>query len=362
MKILHIVNVGILANGIGAVIIPLQKEQSKLGHTVKVITVRHLKEPIPPLVEIHTIKEFSKFIDEFCPDIVVFHSLYMIEYISFSKYLSKRNIPYLVELHGALSKENYKKGKFKKYIANILLFNRFLKRAKSIIYLNNGEYANSLVKNINPKSIIIPNGCYLPHEVKKFETILPGRIEILFLGRIDMHHKALDVLVKALDILKKEGYADKVHFLFHGTGLEPDLTTFKSAIKEYYGIADFIGPAYGEEKEKAFQQSHIFILNSRFEGMPMGILEALSYGLPCIVTPQTNMAEIICDNNAGWVTKVDAHEIANTVMLAYHQYKEKFVEYSHCAYTAATQFSWQEIAAKSITCYASIISKINSKC
>lgn len=362
MKVLHIVNVGILANGIGAVIIPLQKEQSKLGHTVKVITVRYLKEPILPLVEIHTIKEFSEFIDEFCPDIVVFHSLYMIEYISFSKYLSKCNIPYLVELHGALSKENYKKGKLKKYMANILLFNKFLKRAKSIIYLNNGEYANSLVKKINPQSIIIPNGCYIPDKVKKFDTILPERIEILFLGRIDIHHKALDVLIKALDILKKEGYANKVHFLFCGTGLEPDLTTFRVAIKKYCGIADFIGPVYAQEKEKVFQQSHIFILNSRSEGMPMGILEALSYGLPCIVTPQTNMAEIIRDNNAGWLTKVDAHEIANTVMLACHQYKEKFFEYSHSAHKAAKQFSWQEIAAKSITCYTSIISKINSEC
>lgn len=63
-------------------------------------------------------------------------------------------------------KENYKKGKFKKYIANLLFFNKFLKGAKSVIYLNQGEYSNSLVKSINPRSVIIPNGCYLPPEVK----------------------------------------------------------------------------------------------------------------------------------------------------------------------------------------------------
>lgn len=44
MKILHVVNVGILANGIGAVILPLQNEQARLGHIVKVATVRYLKE------------------------------------------------------------------------------------------------------------------------------------------------------------------------------------------------------------------------------------------------------------------------------------------------------------------------------
>lgn len=90
MKILHVVNVGILANGIGAVILPLQEEQARLGHTIKVATVRHLSSPIPPIFEIHTASEFSKLINEFSPDVVIFHSLYMIEYIyiSLNIYLS----------------------------------------------------------------------------------------------------------------------------------------------------------------------------------------------------------------------------------------------------------------------------------
>lgn len=358
MKILHVVNVGILANGIGAVILPLQKEQIFLGHIVKVATVRCLKEPIPPLFEVHTINDFSKLIDEFNPDIVIFHSLYMIEYISFSKHLAKLNIPYLVELHGALSKDNYKKNHLKKFVANVLFFNKFLRGAKSIIYLNKGEYSNSIVKKINSQSVIIPNGCYLPSEIRKSDIIVvPKRIRILFLGRIDMHHKALDILLEALGILEKAGYADKIHFLFHGTGLEPELTFFKSAIKRYSVIADFKGPVYGEAKKSAFLESHIFILNSRSEGMPMGVLEALSYGLPCIVTPQTNMAEIIQDSNAGWVTKVDSKEIADTIIAAYHQYRENFAEYSQCAHNLAKQFSWQEVAAESINCYISAINK-----
>ncbi len=357
MKILHIVDVDKLANGVGTVIISLQKEQIQLGHRVKVATVRHLKKPIPPLFEVHKVNEFLELIDKFCPDIVIFHSLYRIEYISFSKCLSKGNIPYLVELHGALSKENYKKNRIKKYFANILFFNNFLRRAKAIIYLNKGEYSNSLVKKINPRSVLIPNGCYLPPEMRQKNISLPERIEILFLGRIDMYHKALDVLVDALGLLQKEGYADKIHFQFYGIGLEPDFTIFTSRLKKYSKIADFKGPVYGKEKEIAFQISHIFILNSRSEGMPMGVLEALSYGLPCIVTPQTNMAEIIQDNNAGWITKVDAKEIANTIMKAYYQYRKDFVGYSERAYNVAKDFSWSKIASDSIRCYTTVINQ-----
>lgn len=357
MKILHVVNVGILANGIGAVILPLQKEQARLGHIIKVATVRHLRSPIPPLFEIHTASEFSKLINEFSPDVVIFHSLYMIEYIYFSKYLSKRHIPYLVELHGAMSKENYKKGKLKKYIANVICFNKFLRGAQSIIYLNDGEYFNSLVKDINPQSIIIPNGCYLPSRVERFDKTFPERIEILFLGRIDIYHKALDILLEALEIVEKEGWADRIHFHFYGTGSKSDLVSFKSAINKFSQFADFGGPVYGRDKEQVFQRSHIFILNSRSEGMPMGVLEALSYGLPCIITPQTNMAKFIQGNNAGWVTKLDAKEIAGTIIKACHQYRNDFIGYSQRAYDLAKQFSWQKVAIESINSYTSVIDK-----
>ena len=37
-----------------------------------------------------------------------------------------------------------------------------------------------------------------------------------------------------------------------------------------------------EEKRQILLDTDVFIQTSRFEGMPMGILEALSYGLPCL--------------------------------------------------------------------------------
>ena len=34
----------------------------------------------------------------------------------------------------------------------------------------------------------------------------------------------------------------------------------------------------------------LFIHTFRFEGHPIAVLEALSYGIPCLLTPGTNMA------------------------------------------------------------------------
>ena len=56
----------------------------------------------------------------------------------------------------------------------------------------------------------------------------------------------------------------------------------------------------GEEKVQKLLESDVFIQTSRHEGMPMGILEAMSYGVPCAVTDGTNLGEFIKDNKCGW--------------------------------------------------------------
>jgi poly(glycerol-phosphate) alpha-glucosyltransferase len=53
----------------------------------------------------------------------------------------------------------------------------------------------------------------------------------------------------------------------------------------------FHGPAFGQEKEDLLRSAVAFILPSLSEGLPMSVLEAWSYGLPVLITPQCNLAE-----------------------------------------------------------------------
>ena len=53
----------------------------------------------------------------------------------------------------------------------------------------------------------------------------------------------------------------------------------------------------------------LLALPSRSEGMPNVVLEAMFIGIPCMVSPQTNMKEIISDSNSGWVVETEQKEI-----------------------------------------------------
>ncbi len=54
----------------------------------------------------------------------------------------------------------------------------------------------------------------------------------------------------------------------------------------------FPGALYGEEKDEAFSNAFAFVLPSELEGMPIAMLEAMSYGCPVLASGITECAEI----------------------------------------------------------------------
>lgn len=352
MKILHISSIFRPANGIYTVLLALRQQQISCGHTVKLVNALYSKYAKDlDLLEIVNKEGFVAYIEDYSPDIVIFHSIYSKRFISFANYLYQRDIPYLIQLHGALSYQNYHKKFLLKKIVNLLFYNRFMRNARSIIYLNESEYNNSIVKNINSSYDIIPNGCVPPTDISQKEVATNNKVEILYLGRIDVYHKALDILLDAIEILNTYGIEDRIHISFYGTGNEKNLKWFEARIRKLSAIAEFYGPAYGETKLAAFKKAHLFILTSRYEGMPMGILEALSFGIPCIATPGTNMGEIICKNNAGWLTCLNSEDIAHCIIQAVEEYRICSGYYQKASRSLAAQFDWEKIAVQSIMVY-----------
>ena len=122
---------------------------------------------------------------------------------------------------------------------------------------------------------------------------------------MDMHIKGLDLLVKAVAEDQKILRENLCCFKLYG----PDCYDTKrklTLLSEELGVGDLIeinGPVEKEKKEEVLLNTDIFIQTSRSEALPMGLIEALSYGIPCLVSKGTGLAGLINKYDAGWGEK-----------------------------------------------------------
>lgn len=129
-----------------------------------------------------------------------------------------------------------------------------------------------------------------------------GEVKVCFMGRIT-ERKGLDVLLKALEILKNDASElEKVELHVIGDGdARGDLELFA----QDKGLRVFF---YGEKKNPfpILQESDIFVLPSRSEGFPNALLEAMSFSLPSIAADcETGPSEIIQDGINGYLFPVE---------------------------------------------------------
>jgi len=352
MKIVHITGSG--AGGVNVVISALKCEQEKLGNIVYIYNILKSKCSRNDAIYIRNNRCFKNNINIFKPDIVIFHSIYRIPYVYFYKILIRYKIPYLIQPHGGSTYMNMKKSYFRKYIANILLFNKFVSSANAVVYLNEFESEKCIFKYIRKKNIIIPNGIYLPNISISDKS--SDKVYFTFLARIDIFYKAIDILLDAILLFCEKVDKGKFEFNFYGDSkYKNEIVFLKEKIDMMPSNIFFCGPAYDEKKTQAFVKTNIYVLTSRSEGMPLSVLDALSYGNPCVVTPHTNMHEIIKKNECGWVTELDSVSIAMTLLKAMNDYLKSKDKYIVNSINAVQQFDWMSIAKNSIKKYKMII-------
>ena len=351
LKILHVLHFGSKnkRNGVIEAVLSLAQAQREAGAEVLVASAsRNSSVPDSEYVAFDSRKSFLEILDTFQPDITHVHDMYWLEMPMVAKSLKNRQIPYILTFHGGASKTTNKRHWLKKKAARILMFNYVIRNAQRVVYLTEGEMRNSIAKRTNPRYLIIPNGISLPTQVTERQHATP--YTIVFLSRMDFHGKGLDLLEQAIAQLKDK-LSGKVQFRFYGYTYDDTYRVFE----QYGDFAKYCGYVSGNDKDKILTDSDMMILPSRSEGMPVSILEGLAYGLPCIVTPQTNMADLVTDKHCGWVCQLSAQSIADTVRKAVADYVTNGKQLRLNAMAAAEEFSWQNVSKLSLEKYRNLL-------
>ena len=276
------------------------------------------------------------------PDIVVFEGFYNMEDVRIARMLRKQKIPYMVIPRGSLTNEAlHNHAWLKKWFAHKLFFDSFVKQAIAIQYLTRKE-ADDSINRFHTPYFIIPNGFNIPKE-RKCEFSKEG-VRAVFIGRLDIFHKGLDLLFDAVSEIKDKLITLNFHLDIYGP-YRDDYEKIRNIIKErnISSIVSLCGGVDGEAKKDALLNSDLFVMTSRFEGHPMGLIEALAYGLPCFVTPGSNMLEEIKSFDAGWTCGLSVESIKEILEKAVRE-KHNYEKKGKNAQMLAQQYNWSDIA------------------
>ena len=141
---------------------------------------------------------------------------------------------------------------------------------------------------------LIPNGVEKP-ELKEAKLILERyglkkKSYILFLARI-VPEKGLHYLIEAF----KDIATDKKLCIVGGTSHSGEYVEQVVKMAEDDPRIMFLGFQQGAALEELFSNAYLYVLPSDVEGMPISLLEAMSYGNCCVVSDIVENADVVED-------------------------------------------------------------------
>ncbi len=253
----------------------------------------------------------------------------------------------IVTVHGLdWQREKWKSGFASKYIK--MGEKSAVKFAHEIIVLSCGE--KEYFKNTYGREVVrIPNGVDRP------EILAPKLITekfglekdsyILFLGRL-VPEKGVHYLIEAF----KNTKTDKKLVIAGGAS---DTDDYVNEIKELAKTDDriiFTGFVEGQTMIELYSNAYIYTLPSSLEGMPLSLLEAMSYGNACLVSDIPECAEVVEDN--GEIVHIEKAEDLQKALQKLCDNTEIVSEYkSKAADFICKKYSWDDVVEKTLKLY-----------
>jgi len=309
VKIAYIGQKGIPAafGGVDFHVEELSKRLVQRGHEVYVYvrnwhTDRNLRE-YRRVKLIHTSTIRTKHLDAFIHsltssfhslfqgyDIVHYHALGPTVFCWLPKIFRRKVV---ATIHGL----DWQRGKWGSFAKVFLKFTErtatYIPDKTIVVSKSQKEYFENKYKR---EFIYIPNGVNIPQgkpvsEIIKEKFGLNGEDYLLWMGRLTPE-KRVDWLLKAFKEIK--GKMRNLRLVIAGgTSATDEYVRGLKKLAEGDDRIVFTGYVRGEEKEELFSNALLFVLPSYLEGLPIALLEAMSYELPCLVSGIEPHREII---------------------------------------------------------------------
>lgn len=188
-----------------------------------------------------------------------------------------------------------------------------------LLFVRSNEYKNILVKELGfdeNKIVYLKAGIDISKYSKDYRDINiwnkynlnNNHFKLLYVGRVSKE-KNISNLIEIFKLINKKDKNIDLVLVGSGEYLE------KQNDYKKYNIF-FLGQIFGEELSKIYASSDTFVFPSTTDTLGQVVLEALSSGLPCIVTDKGGPKEFVNEANAGFSLDLDdIHKWIKTIEL-----------------------------------------------
>lgn len=353
--------------GIEIVVEELSTRMVKLGHSVtcfnrsghhvsgKEFDGRSIKEykgvKLKPVITINRkglAAMTSSFFGAICAafgkyDVVHFHAEGPCAMLWLPKLFGKRCI---ATIHGI----DWQRAKWGGFASKYIKFGEKIavKYADEIIVLSEGVQ-KYFMDTYGRKTVFIPNGVNRPilrsPQLIEEKYGLDKDEYILFLGRL-VPEKGITYLIEAYKNVKTE----KKLVIAGGSS---DTDAFSQKLKKLAQGDDrivFTGFVQGQTLEELYSNAYVYALPSDLEGMPLSLLEAMSYGNCCLVSDIAECIEVV-EDKAVKFRKSDALDLLEKLQMLCAD-KELVQKYkSESADFICGKYDWDTVVEKTMKLY-----------
>lgn len=237
---------------------------------------------------------FRRAISAANPDVIHINTAFeprsIVRDLVLAKTAGKR--PIIVHVHGGRFVVEDFPNKLLAFLADSLL-----RAAGRVVTLSDIEAVSLRKRSPDLNISVMPNAVplrdYVPTEREW------GMKTIVYLGRLH-ESKGLSEMVEACRMLLAQGF--KFKFVCYGAG--PDQDGFVRAMTDLLGENfHFGGVVAGDAKISALQRADIFLMPSKFEGLPLSLLEAMATGCVPVVSGRGAIPSVIDDGRNGFLVE-----------------------------------------------------------
>jgi glycosyltransferase involved in cell wall biosynthesis len=269
--------------------------------------------------------------------------------------IKKLKQPLIVNPHGL---EPYQVISFKEKLIAIpfkLIFNYIFKHSSFVVSLGGmlTQILKQRVKSDRTQIEVLPNGVQLPEHtiVKSFNKV---RLNLLFVARF-AHNKGIAILLQAIKELDEEGWNDKLEFILGGKG---PLFEYYSTNYNYKNV-NYLGFISDKQLINLYKNADLFVFPTLFEGMPTVVLEAMSFGLPIIVSDVGATAELVDNTNGYLIQKNNVRELKTAIIDFYKLSEASKLKLSEASFQkVVNDYNWNTISKKYIEMFKKASLKI----